>query len=104
MFDPVNYDDVVIVPLPFIRNMLDLRRSPQHCCTQKSSGRRRRIYGSARMTMRSVRRLRPVQKDNFALNKMSFLDDALSELFNVIGLAGWVIGGFFHSEWGFWSG
>ena len=47
-----------------------------------------------RNAMRAVRRLKPIQKDNFALNRMSFLDDALSQLFNVISLAGWVIGGF----------
>jgi len=47
-----------------------------------------------RNAMRAVRRLKPVQKDNFALNKMSFLNDALSQLFSVISTAGWVIGGF----------
>ncbi|MDD2641513.1 MAG: ABC transporter permease [Bacteroidales bacterium] len=95
MFDPVNYDDVVIVPLPFIRNMLDLRRSSPSIVVHKNpAADEEEFMAQLRMTMRSVRRLRPVQKDNFALNKMSFLDDALSELFNVIGLAGWVIGGF----------
>jgi putative ABC transport system permease protein len=44
--------------------------------------------------MRSARSLKPRDEDNFALNRAELLADAITGLFNVIGVAGWVIGGF----------
>jgi len=95
MFDPVTYDDAVIIPLPFIRNYIDLRRTSPSIVVHKDPGAdEEEFMAELRIVMRAVRRLKPVQNDNFALNKMSFLDDALSQLFSVISIAGWVIGGF----------
>lgn len=95
MFDPVSYDDAIIIPLPFIRNYLDLRRtSPSIVVHKNPRADEEEFMAQLRNAMRVVRRLRPIQNDNFALNKMSFLDDAISQLFNVIFIAGWVIGGF----------
>ncbi len=95
MFDPVTYDDAVIIPLPFIRNYIDLRRTSPSIVVHKDPGAdEEEFMAELRNAMRAVRRLKPIQKDNFALNKMSFLDDALSQLFSVISIAGWVIGGF----------
>ena len=95
MFDPVSYDDAIIIPLPFIRNYLDLRRtSPSIVVHKDPRADEEEFMAQLRNAMRVVRRLRPIQNDNFALNKMSFLDDAISQLFNVIFIAGWVIGGF----------
>jgi putative ABC transport system permease protein len=95
MFDPVVYDDAIIIPLPFIRNFIDLKRtSPTVVVHKHPQADEEEFMAQLRNTMRAVRRLKPIQNDNFALNKMSFLDDALSQLFNVIAVAGWVIGGF----------
>ncbi|HPJ82958.1 MAG: FtsX-like permease family protein [Bacteroidales bacterium] len=95
LFDPINYDDAVIIPLPFIRNFLDLRNTSPSIVVHKDPAADEEEYmAELRNAMRAVRRLKPIQKDNFALNKMSFLDDALTQLFSVISLAGWVIGGF----------
>jgi putative ABC transport system permease protein len=44
--------------------------------------------------MRSVRKLKPRQEDNFALNETSLLSSGLNEMFNTLGIAGWIIGGF----------
>jgi putative ABC transport system permease protein len=44
--------------------------------------------------MRAKRGLRPIQDDNFALNRPEIFANMISNLFAVIGLAGWVIGGF----------
>lgn len=44
--------------------------------------------------MRSKRGLKPVQEDNFALNRTEAFSEVLSSMFTVIGIAGWVIGGF----------
>ncbi len=95
MFDPVIYDDAVIVSLPFVRNFIDLRRiSPTIVAHKDPQADDEEFMEQLRNYLRAIRRLRPVQKDNFALNKLTFLDDALAQLFGVIAIAGWVIGGF----------
>ena len=44
--------------------------------------------------MRAIRRLKPSMKDNFSMNEISLISNQLDGLFSVIGLAGWIIGGF----------
>lgn len=44
--------------------------------------------------MRAKRGLKPVQEDNFALNKTEFIQNSIGAIFDVISVAGWVIGGF----------
>ena len=42
--------------------------------------------------MRSVRKLKPKVKDNFALNKMSMISQGFDQIFGVINISGFVIG------------
>jgi len=42
--------------------------------------------------MRSVRKLKPLADDNFALNETSLLSNSMEGLFTVINGAGWLIG------------
>lgn len=44
--------------------------------------------------MRAKRGLKPTQENNFALNKTEFIQNAIGSVFDVISVAGWVIGGF----------
>lgn len=44
--------------------------------------------------LRKVRGLRPKEESNFALNRPEAIAEALGGIFDVLGLAGWVIGGF----------
>ncbi|RSK31124.1 ABC transporter permease [Hymenobacter metallilatus] len=44
--------------------------------------------------MRVIRGLKPREDDSFALNRPELLANAITQLFSVIGIAGWVIGGF----------
>lgn len=46
------------------------------------------------MIMRSERRLKPIEDDNFALNELSMLDKLFDNVFGVLKLAGLIIGGF----------
>ncbi|KAA5544230.1 ABC transporter permease [Adhaeribacter rhizoryzae] len=47
-----------------------------------------------RGVMRNIRGLKPRDDDNFALNRPELVANQISSMFQVIGLAGWVIGGF----------
>ncbi|RAI85841.1 ABC transporter permease [Algoriphagus yeomjeoni] len=44
--------------------------------------------------LRAKRGLRPRDEDNFALNKTEFIQNAIGSVFDIISIAGWVIGGF----------
>ncbi|HQQ12108.1 MAG TPA: FtsX-like permease family protein [Bacteroidales bacterium] len=44
--------------------------------------------------MRSVRKIKPTAEDNFAINEMDIINKSFDQLFGVIALVGWIIGGF----------
>jgi putative ABC transport system permease protein len=44
--------------------------------------------------LRGRRGLRPGEKDNFAFNRPEAIANAIGQLFDVVGVAGWIIGGF----------
>ena len=44
--------------------------------------------------LRAKRGLKPTEENNFALNKTEFIQNAIGSIFDVISVAGWVIGGF----------
>ncbi|NVJ47898.1 MAG: ABC transporter permease [Cytophagia bacterium] len=44
--------------------------------------------------LRKVRGLRPKEESNFALNRPEAIAEALGGIFDILGVAGWIIGGF----------
>jgi putative ABC transport system permease protein len=52
------------------------------------------LENEVRGLLRSRRGLRPTDKDNFAMNRPEAIANLITGVFDVIGLAGWVIGGF----------
>ncbi len=52
------------------------------------------LENELRGQLRSKRGLRPLDKDNFALNRPEALANIIGSLFDVVGVAGWIIGGF----------
>jgi putative ABC transport system permease protein len=52
------------------------------------------IEGELRGAMRSVRGLKPIEDDSFALNRPEMIANQITSIFGVIGVAGWVIGSF----------
>lgn len=44
--------------------------------------------------MRSIRRLGPLEENNFAMNEVSLISNRFDQFFVVFNLAGWIIGGF----------
>ena len=52
------------------------------------------LENEVRGLLRGRRGLRPNEKDNFALNRPEAITNAISGLFDVVGIAGWIIGGF----------
>lgn len=52
------------------------------------------LENELRGQVRNRRGLRPLDKDNFALNRPEALANVIGSLFDVVGVAGWIIGGF----------
>lgn len=52
------------------------------------------LENEIRASMRRLRGLRPKEGDNFAINRPEFLANVVSSIFDVIGIGGWIIGGF----------
>ncbi len=52
------------------------------------------LENELRGKLRNRRGLRPLDKDNFALNRPEALANVIGNLFDVVGVAGWIIGGF----------
>lgn len=52
------------------------------------------LENEMRGLLRAKRGLRPTDEDSFALNKTEFIQNAIGSVFDVISIAGWVIGGF----------
>ena len=95
MIDFMDMDNTLIVPLNYARTIVDMRRaSPTIAVKAKTGVDKNDLLGELKMIMRSLRRLRPEQKDNFALNELSIIENQLSGIFVVLNLVGMVIGGF----------
>ncbi len=52
------------------------------------------LLSQLNLQMRKIRRLKPSEEDNFALNQSSLIEQNMQSLFSVLSLAGWIIGGF----------
>lgn len=93
-----SFDNEILVPVNFARNIVDLRDEdrldPMIMVKAKAGVSNEELKDDLTGIMRSIRSIKPMASDDFALNETSLLTQGLNGLFAVIGLAGWVIGGF----------
>lgn len=92
-----SFDNTVIIPVNFARNIVNLRSNsidPYILVKANENVTNGEMKDELRGAMRSIRRLQPQESDDFALNETSMFASSLDELFNTLGLAGWIIGGF----------
>lgn len=88
-------DTRVLIPINFGRNIMNIRKAdPMIMAKAKEAVSKEELKDELRGVMRSIRKLKPKMSDNFALNEISVITTALDSIFSVIGMAGWVIGGF----------
>ena len=88
-------DNQVIIPVNFARNFIDLRDQGGAIVVKAKPNvpldeLRDELVG----IMRSVRRLQPKAEDNFAINQTDIISKGFDQLFGVISIVGWIIGGF----------
>ena len=88
-------DDQVIIPVNFLRNYVDLRRQDGTVVVKaRPNVTLEELRDELVGIMRSVRRLPPRAEDNFAINETDIISKGFDQLFGVIGMVGWIIGGF----------
>jgi len=94
LLNAIDYDDVVMIPLNYGRNIANMRYSnPLIALKAKPDVPMEEMKGELKMLMRSLRRLKPSQKDNFAMNELNSLLKQLNPIMDMISLAGALIGG-----------
>ncbi len=88
-----NYDQCVILPYRFIRNIFDEKRSNAFIMAQGKEGISTIAFkDELKGVMRSIRKLSPKTEDNFSLNDVSGFSDQVSSVFVSVNIGGWAIG------------
>ncbi len=89
-------DNRVLIPIKFAYRMVD----PKMDAGQSIIVKGKVDIPAARMLeelegiMRSIRRIKPSEENDFALNEVSLISGQLDGIFAVLNIAGWIIGGF----------
>ncbi len=95
LFDDNNLDEVVLLPIFFMRNIVDIRResaNPQIWVQARPGITVDELSDELTSLLRSFRRLKPMDENNFALNQTTLITNQLDQVFKVINIAGFFIG------------
>ncbi|MGY3052151.1 putative ABC transport system permease protein [Pedobacter sp. UYEF25] len=90
-------DNNVTIPINFAKGILDVQSDnydPQITVRGSDKVSLEEVESELHGLMRSIRRIKPGQEDDFALNKTTIISNQLNSLFDMVNIAGWVIGGF----------
>ena len=90
-------DKMLMVPVNYARRFLDIRSDnlePRILVKGKAGVSNSQLIDELKGNLRSIRRLRPAEEDNFALNETKLLSNQLNSLFAMLTKAGWIIGSF----------
>jgi putative ABC transport system permease protein len=88
----IDFDDKIVVPIKFLQYIDNNLQGANIIVKAKDKIGVDAIYEELRGSMRSIRRLKPAEEDNFTLNKISFLSEAIGEFFKIVNLFGLIIG------------
>ncbi|HWY10841.1 MAG TPA: ABC transporter permease [Bacteroidia bacterium] len=90
-------DNQVVIPFHFAKLILDIKseNSDPYIAVKARPGiTNLQMIDELSGIMRGVRRLKPMADDNFALNENNLISKGFDPVFDIIGIAGWIIGGF----------
>jgi putative ABC transport system permease protein len=90
-------DEIIIIPVNYARSLMNLRSESIQPFIQvkgKPGVTNDELKGELMSLMRSIRRIRPLEEEDFALNESKLLSNQVNDIFKVLGVAGWIIGGF----------
>ncbi|MCK9270819.1 MAG: ABC transporter permease [Bacteroidales bacterium] len=88
-------DKQVYVPLNFARNFVNMRRVGTTIMVKtRDKGSNQQLRDELTGLMRSLRKLKPGEEDNFSINEVSIINQGLQVFFSALAMIGWIIGGF----------
>jgi putative ABC transport system permease protein len=88
-------DEMVLIPVNYGKQLFDLKQSDSYIKVKaKPAVEVADLQEELKVIMRSIRRIKPLDKDNFALNQASLFSKILDSIFGAINIGGWIIGGF----------
>lgn len=87
-------DKSAIIPVKFGRNVIDLRNGTSIVAKAKPGVAMDEFLDELTGIMRSIRKIKPTAEDNFSINEMDIINKSFDQLFGVIAIVGWIIGGF----------
>ena len=91
------FDRAVLVPINFTKSIINLRSKSLHpliLVKAREDVPITELREDLVANMRSIRKLKPDEKDNFALNQADLIAQSMDAVFSGINLGGWIIGGF----------
>ncbi|WP_432710392.1 ABC transporter permease [Pedobacter sp.] len=93
----MSQDKNVLIPINLARGLFDIENeqyNPQITVRGKEHIAMEEVESELQGVLRAIHRLRPGVEDDFSLNKATILSNQLDVMFNMVNIAGWVIGGF----------
>ena len=92
-----SFDYQIVTPFNFARYFLDPKSEnsdPIIYAKAKPNITNAEMMSELTGVLRGLRKLKPMGEPNFALNETSLISKGFDGLFDIIGTAGWIIGGF----------
>jgi putative ABC transport system permease protein len=90
-------DNMVLLSMNYGRTIFDVKEenmNPFIMVKAKPAVLTQDLMDELKFIMRSARRVKPRETDNFALNQASMISKGLESIFAILNFAGWFIGGF----------
>ena len=96
MVTATDYDHCMLLTYYYyasIYNVMDLNTDPYVMVKAKPNVPTAALSDELKGVMRQIRKLSPKQEDNFALNDINFMAQAVSGFFGTVNIGGWAIAG-----------
>jgi putative ABC transport system permease protein len=90
-------DEAMLITINYARTKYDLSNeslNPFITVSAKDGVSTEQLIDELTILMRTLRRLKPMEEEDFALNQASMISKGLDSIFSIIDLAGIIIGGF----------
>ncbi|MEN8121038.1 MAG: ABC transporter permease [Bacteroidota bacterium] len=90
-------DEQISIPINYAKNIFDIKNEslrPMIMVKAKAGINSNELIDELKGIMRSIRRIKPTEDDDFSLNQSSLISQAFDSIFVVLDVAGWIIGGF----------
>lgn len=89
------HDTQILIPINFARNYVNLNEIGMTILVKaRPNVSLEELKDELTGVMRSIRKLKPAAEDNFEIGEISLLTSFIDKIFGVIGVVGWIIGGF----------